>query len=203
MTQSETEAEAMARKHVLTTNSINSPVFEREDVTMSDVHEGRIDPDGHVMLLDYDNTPAQSVAEDLAGLEGVSIIAESSPGNLHVWNLTIRSLPDTALKMIETHCDPGHIRPGKKRGYWRLRIGPKKRNREGDLEEVAPRPNLRAIVGNYTEKPQSEAHYRVAKGLWPDRMPDSRTGTFEWVGKAFTVSEYATMTEDLKQEFRQ
>lgn len=188
------KAREAVKKHILTTRSVNSPVLPTTDTDISDVSEGRCDPIGHVMLVDYDVMQVEQLNSDLAELEGVTIVAESSEDSYHAWNLTVRSKEDTALRLLETRTDMGHVGPGYRRGYWRLRIGPKVRISD---EIYKPRPSLRAVVVNEPVGRQSLAHWSLAKGLWPDRMPDERPDA-EWIGSAFTSSEYATFTDELK-----
>lgn len=182
------------KKHILSTRSVNSPVLESTDHNTADVEEGRVDPMGHVMLIDYDVVERETLNDDLAGIEGITVVAESSENSYHAWNLTVRSKDDTALRLLETETDVSHVGPGYRRGYWRLRIGPKVRTNEEIYKE---RPELRAVVVNEPVGRQSLAHWSLAKGLWPDRMPDERPDA-EWVGSAFTSSEYATFTDELK-----
>lgn len=207
MTNIDTNSFEGVKPHILTTKSVNSPVFKETGHDADDVAGGEAETFGHVLLLDYDNTTPEQLNDELDQLDGVSLVAESSPGSYHVWNLSVRTFEETALKMLGTKCDMGHCRPGYRRGYWRLRIGAKVRKVDDIYKK---RPMLKAVVVNSSTHYQSEAHYRLAEGLWTGEMPDQRPSvpaageeirehSVPWVGKSLTSSEYATYTEELKE----
>lgn len=83
---------------------------------------------GHMALFDLDDHMKPHEARltfEKRGIEGPTVLIESSDGNYHAWNLTVRDFADTAGVLDRGGDDTGHNNVGKKRGWWRLRVGPK------------------------------------------------------------------------------
>lgn len=177
---------AIDKTEILTTNSVNSWVKDREGEVI-----------GHVILCDYD-AMGSNFESDIDKLDGMTLVLESSENSYHLWNLKIRSLPVTALRMLELHGDASHIPPGFRRGFWRLRAGEKRRQSQGIYKD---RPELKAVYWNETDEPHSKPHFRVARALFDD-LPASNP-VQEWVGESLSVSEYLTLTDELKDKLKE
>lgn len=95
---------------------------------------------GHVAPFDWDDHVAIGEIPDLlddAGLGGPTVVFESSEGNLHGWNLTLREFPETAAVLEAGRDDTKHRLVGEDRGWWRLRVGPKL-TADDDVYKSAP-----------------------------------------------------------------
>jgi len=172
---------------ICTTQSVNSPVI----TDSSDEYRG------HIMLLDYDDKGGYLASEKADALPGISLVLESSEGSAHIWNLTVRSLEGTALEMVMLQNELNHIRSGLKRGYWRLRMGPKVRQ---NGESYKSRPELVSVVVNETEREQSSPHWKLARSLY--EIPDLPTHKrFNWTGDEFSSEKYATLTDKAKESW--
>jgi len=170
---------------ICTTQSVNSPVI------VGDV----ADTEGHIMLLDCDDKDGHMASEKADDLPGISLVLESSENSAHIWNLTVRSHKETALEMVMQRNELAHIRSGLKRGYWRLRMGPKVRQ---NGESYKSRPELVSVVVNETEERQSSPHWKLARSLYdiPD-LPQRKR--FNWTGDEFSSEKYATLTDKAKE----
>lgn len=180
--------------HMLTTKSVTSAVMpEGSDADHADVHEGRVQPVGHITLLDWDDCPTDYATVRASDLPGVTVILESSPGSCHAWNLSVADLKTTGCRMILNDADPAQIKNGLKRGYWRLRHSPKEWQ-NGEVYKDAPK--LVTVSINETEKPQSRAHFGLVQELFdvPD-LPSS----FNWEGGEYTEESYKTLTDEGKR----
>lgn len=184
--------------HIVTTNSVNSTVYEKgSDTTFADVHNGDAEPWGHIMLLDYDECSERQAKQRLEDKPGITLILKSSPGSHHVWNLCVQPKADVVQSMVLLRDDYSHVRSGIKRGYWRLRIGPKVREGGDTYKE---RPELVAVLFNETDRVQSKAHWRLARALYDiPPLPDAIREWVEWKGESHTVERYATLTDEAKE----
>lgn len=176
--------------HVLTTKSVESRVYD-----------GNGDSDyGHICLYDWDET-AEHVAIDRADeLPGITILLRSSEGSYHAWNLSVADKKTTACRLLMHDDDETHNKQGLKRGYWRLRIGPKE-YRDGEVYKE--RPELVTVVVNTDvtdAHKQSRPHLDAAKALYDIPEPPN-TGAFTFVGDSHGVQTYATMTDELKDNW--
>lgn len=165
--------------HILTTNGIKSHVYDDDG-----------DQLGHVLFGDYDGGFSLSqLEEEVDGLPGVTLVFESSSESYHVWNLTVRTKEQTGLKMLEIHCDPSYKSPGFRRGYWRLRVGAKKRPNTNVYKEA---PELISVVINTTDRPQSRSHWEFATAKHD--IPEMPV-PIQWVGEGIDTEAYDTLTE--------
>lgn len=170
---------------ILTTKSINSVVYSDGGNVL-----------GHIMLLDLDGTDAAQAQSRIDGLPGVTVVLRSSEGSHHAWNLSVDDLKTTACRMVLQRDDQAHIRNGIVNDKWRLRISPKVRQNGGVYKDS---PELVTVAVSETDEPQSRPHMDLVTALYDVPEPPL---DFEWVGRSFGVEEYATMTDELKEEWR-
>lgn len=185
---------------ILTTKSVNSPVFGNSDIEPPEVYDPeRGDKEvfnlDHVLLLDFDGKPFHAIKDRFENYPGITLCFESSEGSFHVWNLTVRPRLEVLESMVLLRDDPSHIRNGLQRAYWRLRIGPKVRESQDIYKE---RPGLKTIWINETDSPQSKAHWNLAKALWD--LPDLPVG-FDWIEGSIGIDGYYTITDMLKERW--
>jgi hypothetical protein len=182
--------------HILTTQGVTSEVR----------HQGA--HAGHVLLLDYDEgTTHRTLREYTASLPGVSILWESSPESWHVWNLTVRGREQTALAMLDLHCDPRHVPIGYRRRRWTLRIGPKTRQNSRDRDTSGPYkspPEPMDVWVNSTDRNQSRPHFRLARARLDDDQRDrldrlAQDKGLSFMGDCYRAEEYTTVTDALKR----
>lgn len=156
---------------------------------------------GHVLLVDWDGwnySKSDTILDTMQDLPGISIIAESSPGSYHLWNLTVRDIDETALWLLELKSDPMRTMMG----YtwhpprWVTRISPKV-DENGQVE--SPEPTFVDLQINATGKDQSRPHWEVAKNHitgFPQDLPDGVEEATPWAGDSTTVEDYQTLTGD-------
>lgn len=176
-------SDILDRNEILTTNSVNSHVKDSDGEVF-----------GHVALFDYDMATVEDIREDFGDMEGITLLLESSENKYHVWNLSVRPVDETALTMLPTETDLKHVRSGYRRGFWRLRAGPKYRP---SMDVYKGAPELVRMWANMTDRPQSLPHWRVADAL--HGLPD-RPVKMNWVGDACSTTEYRTLTDEMKEE---
>lgn len=175
----------------------------------------------HVLAIDWDDwTPGEREEGLLDDLPGVSIMLESSDGSKHVWNLTMRSLDQTALELLKFKSDPTRTMLGYRwrPPRWITRVGPKVfRPPECDPEDLSDElreafskfegleykhaPEFVAAQVNATSRPQSAMHYdtlaEYVHGLPPrDAVPD----VVPWERSDVRVEKYRCMTDAQKGE---
>lgn len=162
---------------------------------------GRGYDNDHVLAIDYDDyEPSERLLEKIDGLPGLTLMVESSPGSHHYHNLTMRSLDETALMLMELKSDPMRTMMGYtwRPPRWVTRIGAKFEAESKDL--VKDPPKLTAIQYNPTVQPQSAGHYDViashVKGDFPDRgdMP----ADIDWSETSPNVEKYKALSERQK-----
>ena len=179
-----------------------------EGITSQVVEDG--DVSGHVLLLDYDDGISYAdLVQDVGGLEGFTAVFESSPGSFHVWNLSIRSLEDTALLKLRLRDDDLHAGTGYRAGRYVIRLGPKRVVMEdGSEEQYKEAPVLRDCWYNPTAQPQSAAHLGLLANDH-DRAADeisimrgAERSPPEERGEGLMISQYMTATDDIKESWR-
>ncbi len=193
MNRPEGEAEHVANapdeldpNHLLTTKGVESQVLECGERA------------GHILLSDYDNgVEHDTLKEEMNELDGISLLFESSPGAYHLWNLTVRSKEQTALRQLDLRgADAKHVAIGWRYGKWTLRTAPKT---DMNGEDHKSAPELVRMWYNETNRGQSLPHYRFARALH-DIPPAPFEDSVTWRGEAFSLSDYRTVTEELKKE---
>lgn len=195
---------------LLTTKGVTSTVYSYDAAGKPAGRHGRYGA-GHVALFDHDThaTPAETVELfDREGIEGPTIILESSPSSYHAVNLAVRKHPETVDLLAAGEDDTKHRDIGERRGFWRLRAGPKlHRNRD----EYKPAPTVVdgfCVVTPGPSPPVSEPHamiYRAlarADGLAAETMAvildyldAAELPRGEYVGDTTELVTYATMTD--------
>lgn len=170
----------------------------------------------HVLAVDYDGwSPGDREDELLDDLPGVTIMLRSSSGSLHVWNLSVRSLDETALLLLKLKSDPMRTMLGYRwrPPRWITRIGPKTVKRPDDVpdhlddwfdvfegQEYKPSPEWVAAQVNPTSIPQSAMHYDTLAEYVPgipdrDDVPD----TVEWMDTDVRVEKYRCYADAQKE----
>lgn len=194
--------------NILTTQSINSPVFQESDPDPEDVYNPEVDVAAireldHILLMDMDGYTVHQLADSLGNKPGITLCFKSSHeteqagNNYHIWNLSVLPRLEILESMVYCKNDDSHIRAGLKRGYWRIRIGPKERN-GGDTYKDPP--ELTTIWVNPSDRPQSLPHWRVARAMFdiPELPPEYG---FEWTGLTLTTDQYYTITDNLQERW--
>ena len=169
----------------LVTEGVHSTVWSKNN--------GQMEGLGHVALFDWDDHLSVSEVREFGAIEGPTLVFESSPGNLHGWNLTVRRFPKTAM-ILEHYCDDHkHQQVGLDRGWWRLRVGEKRRVHDDVYKRS---PDWVDLFDGDTGEYVSDAHLELARvcGV-PDSVIDGVRSRHEAVGDGTKVVAYATMTD--------
>jgi len=180
------------RDKYLVTEGVHSTVWKKDDGRMSGL--------GHVALFDWDDHVSRAQAQLMHGdngdgIDGPTFLWESSPGNLHGWNVKVRRFPATA-EVLNDHCDDTkHRRVGVDRGWWRLRVA-EKRPVEDDAYKESP-VFLGLCDETFDEGGRvSDPHLELARVCGaPDEAIRSIRHHYEPVGDGIKVVAYATMTD--------
>ena len=167
---------------------------------------------GHALLLDADDADPLDVLALPPHLPGVTAVFESSEGSYHLWNLSVRDLSETVLKMMDLSvCDDAHAGSSYRRGYSVLRFVAKVRD---DGETYKERPSLEGIWVNEGEGlPQSRPHAEALVSLADEQGSESDaerlrdaldSETLRWVGdrERLLTDQYATVSDDVKDDLR-
>jgi len=173
---------------ILTTNSVNSTVYNEKDGS---------DPEGHISLMDLDGTTEKQAVEKVENMPGITVVLESSPGSHHAWNLTVGDIQKITCRLVMMRDDAPHIRSGLVRGHWRLRVGPKLRE-NGDTYKSPP--ELVTVVMSKTDSEQSMPHWNLARAMF-DLPALPKRDVFNWTGASFSVEKYVTLTDEAKEEW--
>ena len=145
---------------------------------------------GHVSLLDWDDHVSIGDARQIAENSiGPTFIFESSPGNLHGWNLAIRRFHRTKEYLISANDDTKHTDIGVERGWWRLRAGPKLTSEDNTYKD-SPKP-IDVIYGDLAKV--SSPHLRIAEALYGERTKCSEMYGLE--GNCTEAVMYTTFTD--------
>ena len=169
---------------ILSTTGISSKVFEDNQFK------------GHILLLDYDNTPKRRILQNITKLSGISCLRPSSSTGWHVWNLTIRTRDETALLALELNDDPNHVQVGYNRHSWVLRLGPKF---DENYDEYKPAPGNIEVFSNPTVEYQSRPHLDILKSRFQHRFKRIED-KFCWKGDRTQLETYMTLTDPFKEE---
>lgn len=164
---------------------------------------------GHVLLLDYDEGLGfREVLDDVEELDGFTAVLESSPGSFHVWNLTVRSLEETALLKLSLQDDDLHAGTGYRAGRWVARIGPKMIvGADGEQRLYKEAPKLRGCWFNETDAEQSQPHLTLLSNTYEEAearaYPLMSDGEAWTVGDGLGASRYMTGTDAAKKAWRE
>ena len=174
---------------ILTTTGVTSEVFNDSE-----------ELEGHILLADYDSTDGCSydmMLEDIINLDGITVLLESSKNSYHVWNLTVRGEKEALAAKADLHDDAKHLKIGWRRGRWTLRLTGK---HSIDGSEYKSAPQIRRVIGNATDKPQSEAHFKLLKALAEKQEFDLGVSedSYEFTGAEASTEQYMTVVDDLK-----
>lgn len=127
------------RDQVLVTKGVTSYVYAVGEEGEPEGRGGRYGV-GHIALFDWDDHVGPGDVEGHLhehGIDGPTVVLESSEGNLHGWNLTVRDFAETAAVLERGNDDTKHRSVGVDRGWWRLRAGPKL-TADDDVYKPAP-----------------------------------------------------------------
>lgn len=183
-------------KEILTTNGVGSSVYD---------DDGNII--GHVVLSDYD-LDGGYLEDDIGKLGGITIVLKSSTAEdnengidkYHLWNLSIRSRENTALKLLELHGDTKQAALGWRRGRWTIRTTPKEFPKRGVYK---PAPELSQVVVRESDAPQSRGHWNYAKAIWDIPEDVEPPPDIDLIGAAYDVERYLTLTDHGKKQVRE
>jgi len=169
----------------LVTEGVHSTVWGKDN--------GRMHGLGHVALFDWDDHVSVADVREFDGLNGPTLLFESSPGQLHGWNLTVRRFPGAAATLERFNDDHKHQRVGLDRGWWRLRVGKKRRVHDDVYKED---PEYIDLFGGDSGRRVSDAHLELARvcGV-PESVVSDVRDRHEPVGDGTKVVAYATMTD--------
>ena len=184
------------RDGILTTAGLTSTVFEGE--------RGEGAAVGHVLMADYDDDadPLQ-LREETSQIRGVNALFESSTASWHFYNLSVRPLDDQLVSALRLHGDSEHTSVSSRRGMFVLRGWPKLHE---DGTVYKPEPRLEDVwtvgLGDEETPPQSRPHWEFIEDTARRQGYDldADLSGVEWVGDRTTISEYMTVTDELKRE---
>lgn len=139
----------------------------------------------------------------LDDLPGVTVLLESSEGSRHVWNLTMRSLDETALKLLQFKSDPMRTMLGYtwRPPRWVTRVGPKVWDIESmpDGQVYKPAPEYVAMQVNATDRPQSAKHYETLAAHIDGLPPRGEfPNVLNWHRSDVRVEKYRCLTDGQK-----
>lgn len=161
---------------------------------------------GHVALFDWDSHVSPADVREFykdGDLWGPTFVFESSDGSYHGWNLQVRSFADTSRMLQEYRDDTKHRGVGDRRGWWRLRVGEKRRI-TNDVYKPAPEYVARFAPVPNTDTPArvSNPHLELARvcGV-PDDVVSEVRDLYRPVGDQMEVVAYVTMT-DIEKHIR-
>lgn len=175
-------------KEILTTTGVNSKIKVASDGVQNNKTVG------HILLVDYDSYPLTKILSECQYLPGFTALLESSYKHYHLWNLSCRTLEDTAIQALFLHGDSKHTAHGLKAGKWVLRIKAKVRRNNF----VTDRPKFKQIWYNTTDLKQSMPHYRLLAALSGGKSIVKRHENVEWIGRAAEIETYLTVTNSIK-----
>jgi hypothetical protein len=172
---------------------------------------------GHALLLDADDADPLDVFALAEHLDGVTAIFESSEGSFHLWNMSVRDLQPTILRMLDLRvCDDAHAGASFRRGYAVLRFVAKVHE---NGENYKQRPQLRDVWVNEddTDLAQSRPHAEAVLSLADEQNDEQNqqkaaerlrdaldSEALRWVGDAqqLLTDQYATVSDDAKADIR-
>ena len=169
----------------LVTEGVHSTVWTKSN--------GQMEGLGHVALFDWDNHVSVDDVREFDDLSGPTLVFESSPGQLHGWNLTVRRFPGAATTLERFDDDHKHQQVGLDRGWWRLRVGDKRRVHDDVYKEA---PEFRFMFDRDSGRLVSDPHLELARvcGV-PESFVSDIRDSHEPVGDGTKVVAYATMTD--------
>lgn len=159
-----------------------------------------LEPVGHVLMLDYDEEPLETVVSDLEHIDGPAVVAASSPDSWHVYGLALRSWDDVVVELEQSRASREYVREMTRRGVATLRTGPKE---TPDGEIVTPAPIPIAVTSSDGPIAVSRPHAAQLRRLAEQRATDAvvrqlatiETGAaagIEPVGEQLARSRYET-----------
>jgi len=160
---------------------------------------------GHVLMADYDGDCDPLTMRDETDLPGLNVLLESSPGSYHYYNLSVRPLEEQLVQALRLHGDAEHVRQSARRGYFVLRWTGKVHEDGARYKEPPTVYDVWTVDGDDT--PQSLPHILALRERAVDDGESEAVGTlegaveeYETVGEQCILSQYMTMTDDLKAE---
>ena len=174
-------------KQILTTRGVNSKVLIQGDLQ-------KYKTVGHIGLFDFDGLSKQYILNNCMDLDGINILWASSKTGFHLWNLSVRTVPEIALMGLKLHSDCKHVAHGYCQGKWVLRIAPKFRENESRYK---PAPKLVCTWANDTLKAQSKAHFSLFIALTGKTL--LHANSYDYIGLAAAeIEDYRTITDKMK-----
>ena len=160
-----------------------SPPSEFEGQYVTEAVESSVYDDdgeliGHVTLLDLDHSTRDDARQVAQQLDGASAVVRSSESSYHVWDLTIRPLPDVIEQAeLIPRVDPEHVELSERRECSVVRIDEKVD--AGTGETIKPQPHVVETYRATCDAPQSGPHREVLAELCSLDPWESAVG---WVG---------------------
>jgi len=155
--------------------------FEGQYVTEaveSSVYNGDGELIGHVTMLDLDRSTRDDARQVAQQLDGASAVVRSSDTSYHVWELTIRPLPDVIEQAeLISRVDPEHVELSERRECSVVRIDEKVDAGTGEM--IKPQPRVVETYRATCDAPQSAPHRGVLTELCSREPWASTSG---WVG---------------------
>lgn len=175
----------IVKNEILTTQGVKSYVLDGDTIQ------------GHVFLGDLDGISQELIMYEFGEMPGINILWRSSDKGYHIWNLTIRSLDETALIGLKSHTDCKHVSHGYKFKRWVLRITPKWTSERGAYKDE---PSFIQSWYNKTSRFQSKAHYWLFKAMTHTTIKNTQNAKFK--GSTLKIDEYMTITDEMKKQMR-
>lgn len=168
---------------------------ETQGMTSEVYTQGKEQLLGHVLFCDFDKTSTDVILEQIAKLDGITFLLQSSTGCFHAINLVIRTLDETALlKLSLKGDDPNHAKVGYRRRRWVLRYTEKKRP---DGYTIKKKPQVIKIFYNGIDKNVqrcSRPHRRIIEAMFDVDIGD-RQLDYVFAGDTTAIEQYFTYHE--------
>ena len=192
-TFAENDLEQLPDDEILETSGVLSHVREGDETL------------GHVLMIEWDDVDdVMRPIRTADRLPGVSVLLRSSPGNYHLYGLSVRPRDEQLLDAVRKNGDVWQARWAVRRGYFVLRVLEKLRSESGDVYKPSPEP-LR-VFDSGSEYPQSRPHRDLLLDIAREHGAtevetalESALSSHEWVGDGLRVDHYQTVTDDAKE----
>jgi len=185
------ETGSVPEEDIIETSGLLSYVEDSEGETL-----------GHILMTEWDDTDRiHSVISDCLRRSGISVLLRSSPGNYHLYNLSVRGFEEHLRDATAGTGDLGHARWAARRGYFVLRALPKYRAVSRDVYK--PAPEVLRVFHSEPEHPQSQPHLEMLRSMTedPEIVEEMRLlgDRYETIGEGFEVDHYRTVSDRIKE----
>lgn len=189
------ELKEIPEDEILETSGLKSQVLDSDD-----------DVIGHCLMIEWDEVDDVMIPIRTAHrCPGISILLRSSPGNYHLYNLSVRPLETQLVDALRKNGDVYQSRWAARRGNFVLRILPKIRMESRDCYKPAPEPVR--VFSSESDHPQSEPHAKMLLDICGEQqLPEigqqliDAMEEHDLVGSGLQADHYRTVTDDIKSK---